>query len=394
MWGGGCLSVSRGGRTARREISDVSGPENIADHADHRSSVKLPPRKATKSVLLVMDTLVKGLRASARSSAGLRVAQLQTHRSFVVSPAFRAHNRPSPSFPLRLVRLQNRPSPVFPHSLRSVLPNIPRQSLYYSTRADAEDPRTYKPVSYPEAEWQKVNDEFEQRLAKRSWFFRPVWRAMGHPKYFAGNVTMQFFLIGSLISGWIYIWFFMGYAPAPVPKDGTGRDLTDEEIAEMETIENYLHSHPVVQAIRSQKYLIESRPHWAIPDKDIPHNLTGGTLRGLGRISVAPIAFADGEGKEFYAVLHVGKDLCGNRGFVHDGLLAMVVDESLARCCFPALPNRIGVTANLNIDYKEPVPADSYLLVKVGPLLRSADNRQKHLDWKGEKRGWRQRWNH
>jgi len=63
--------------------------------------------------------------------------------------------------------------------------------------------------------------------------------------------------------------------------------------------------------------------------------------------------------------LHVGKDLCGHRGHVHDGLLAMVVDESLARCCFPALPNRIGVTANLNIDYLESVPADSYLLVKV-----------------------------
>lgn len=161
------------------------------------------------------------------------------------------------------------------------------------------------------------------------------------------------------------MWFFMGYSPKPIPKDGTGRELTDEEVQEMETIENYLHSHPVVMALRSQKYLIESRPHWAIPDKDVPHNLTGGTLRGLGRVSVAPIAFSDGEGKEFYAVLHVGKDLCGRPGIVHTGLLATVVDESLARCCFPALPNRIGVTANLNIDHINPLPADSYVLVKV-----------------------------
>jgi Thioesterase superfamily len=192
---------------------------------------------------------------------------------------------------------------------------------------------------------------------------------MGHPKYQASNLTFQFLLIGGLIGGWIYIWFFMGYAPKPVPKDSTGRPLTDEEVAEMETIENYLHSHPVVMALRSQKYLIESRPHWAIPDQDIPHNLTGGTLRGLGKVSVAPIAFSDGEGKEFYAVLHVGKDLCGLPEIVHGGLLATVMDESLARCCFPALPNRIGVTANLNINYRKPVPADSYLLVKVLQIL-------------------------
>jgi hypothetical protein len=237
--------------------------------------------------------------------------------------------------------------------------------FHTSLRNQSEDPRSFKPLAYPEAEWARINDEFEQNLAKRSWFFRPVFRVLGHPKFHAGNVTFQFFLIGGIVCGWIYMWFFMGYAPKPIPKDGTGRVLTDEEVQEMETIENYLHSHPVVMALRSQKYLIESRPHWAIPDKDIPHNLTGGTLRGLGRVSVAPIAFSDGEGKEFYAVLHVGKDLCGYTGIVHTGVLSTVVDESLARCCFPALPNRIGVTANLNINYLNPLPADSYILVKV-----------------------------
>jgi acyl-coenzyme A thioesterase PaaI-like protein len=64
-------------------------------------------------------------------------------------------------------------------------------------------------------------------------------------------------------------------------------------------------------------------------------------------------------------VLHIGRDVCGQHEFVHDGLLTTIVDESLARCCFPALPNRIGVTANLNIDFLKQIPADSYLLVKV-----------------------------
>jgi hypothetical protein len=241
-----------------------------------------------------------------------------------------------------------------------------------SIRTRSEDAQASKPPNYPEAEWQRIDDEFEARLAKRSWFFRPVFRLLGSPKYHAATITSQFLLIGTLLSAWIYIWFFLGKAPKPIPRDGTGRPLTDEEIAETETIENYLHSHPVVQALRSQKYLIESRPHWAIPDRDIPHNLTGGTLRGLGRMSVAPIAFSDGEGLEFYAVLHVGRDLCGpTKGVVHTGVLATIVDESLARCCFPALPNRIGVTANLNITYDHPLPADSYILVKVCDLKAS-----------------------
>lgn len=252
-----------------------------------------------------------------------------------------------------------------------------RCCFHGSARVQAEDPQAFKPRSVSEADWQKLNDDFEQQLAKRSWFFRPLWRFMSHPKYQIGHISMQVFLIGGLISGWIYIWFFMGYPTKPDVKDGVGRVLTDEELEEMETIENYIHSHPVVQAIRSQKFLIESRPHWAIPDRDIPHNLTGGTLRRLGMVSVAPIAFSDGEGKEFYAVLHVGRDLCGPRGTVHSGVLATIADESLARCCFPALPNRIGVTANLNIEYQNPLPADSYILVRVLISVKGFDNRQK-----------------
>jgi len=252
------------------------------------------------------------------------------------------------------------------------LANCPRiclrfEQLHSSSKTLAEDAQAKRPPNIPEAEWQRMNDEFERRLAQRSWFWRPIFQFIGHPQYQIANLTLQVALVGGVVGLWLYAWFFMGYANAAPPKtDGAGRILTDEETEESETIENYLHSHPVVQAIRSQKYLIESRPHWVIPDKDIPHNFTGGTLRGLGRVSVAPIAFADGEGTELYAVCHIGRDLCGPHGMVHDGILATIVDESLARCCFPALPNRIGVTANLNITFLNPLPADSYILIRVG----------------------------
>jgi Thioesterase superfamily len=313
--------------------------------------------------VLAMEVLVNGLRASRKPSIRMSISTLPFSRQFPPSPpSYRLY-----SIALR-VRDQSNSKHPFKHSTTSSQQlrflDI-RRNFHQSPRICAEDPQNFKPPHYPEAEWQKVNDKFEQDLLRRSWFFRPLWRLLAHPKNHSAIFTFQFLMIGTVISGWIFIWFFMGQASKPIPRDGTGRPLNDEEIEETETIENYLHSHPVVQAIRSQKHLIESRPHWAIPDRDIPHNLTGGTLRGLGRMSVAPIAFSDGEGSEFYAVLHVGKDLCGPRGTVHSGFLATIVDESLARCCFPALPNRIGVTANLNIDYRNSLPVDSYVLVKV-----------------------------
>jgi hypothetical protein len=289
-----------------------------------------------------------------------------------------------PMFPLRklfhsfsILELQSA-SPFVPFPLQPRPPSLRRhltnrtqiclrfRQFHSSPKTLAEDAQASRPPNIPEAEWQRMNDEFERRLAKRSWFFRPLLRFIGHPQYQVANLTLQIVLVGGVVGLWLYMWFFMGYANAAPPRtDGSGKILTDEEIEETETIENYLHSHPVVQAIRSQKYLIESGPHWAIPDKDIPHNFTGGTLRGLGRVSVAPIAFMDGDGTEFYAVCHIGRDLCGPHGMVHDGILATIVDESLARCCFPALPNRIGVTANLNITFVNPLPADSYILVRV-----------------------------
>ncbi len=51
-------------------------------------------------------------------------------------------------------------------------------------------------------------------------------------------------------------------------------------------------------------------------------------------------------------------------GIIHGGLLATLLDEGLARCGFSALPNKIGVTANLNIDYRNPAPAGSYVVLK------------------------------
>lgn len=68
------------------------------------------------------------------------------------------------------------------------------------------------------------------------------------------------------------------------------------------------------------------------------------------------------------SISHVGEELCGHPGIIHGGFLATMLDEGLARCCFAALPNKIGMTANLNINYKAPAPAGAYVVLRAKTL--------------------------
>lgn len=62
--------------------------------------------------------------------------------------------------------------------------------------------------------------------------------------------------------------------------------------------------------------------------------------------------------------MHLGRALCGHDGIIHGGLLATVFDETLARNALMNISTHIGVTANLNINYRSPCMADQFVVVK------------------------------
>ncbi|KAK4101772.1 adenylylsulfate kinase [Parathielavia hyrcaniae] len=128
--------------------------------------------------------------------------------------------------------------------------------------------------------------------------------------------------------------------------------------------EDFIHSHPLAASLRSNPDFIESRPHLKIPPSWRRHNLTGGTLLGPGKVAVPPISWSHREGKSYVQIQHVGTDLCGHMGIIHGGFLATMLDEGLARCCFPVLPFNVGMTAKLEINYKAPAMADQYLVLR------------------------------
>ncbi|MCJ1321731.1 hypothetical protein MMC15_007076 [Xylographa vitiligo] len=129
-------------------------------------------------------------------------------------------------------------------------------------------------------------------------------------------------------------------------------------------INHHITTHPLAASLRRNPAFTESRPHVRIPAAMRAHNLTGGTLLGPGRIAVPPLAFVEAGGKSMVCFLYLGADLCGRPGVVHGGLLATILDEGMARCCFPALPHQVGMTASLTMHYRRPCPCEGYVVLR------------------------------
>ena len=106
------------------------------------------------------------------------------------------------------------------------------------------------------------------------------------------------------------------------------------------------------------------------------NSLTGGALHGPGKLALPPLVRAKWDNSEALVFVHVGSALCGHEGIVHGGALATLLDETLgrqvstgffsspSRCLIPSykalinLPEKIGVTAWLHLNYKAPTRAD------------------------------------
>jgi acyl-coenzyme A thioesterase PaaI-like protein len=165
--------------------------------------------------------------------------------------------------------------------------------------------------------------------------------------------------------------FIMSGAPAIESLRDIANPPTDEETlslftptSEVADIEQAIFSHPLTQQLLQDPRYIASRPHLKIPEGLRSQNLTGGTLLGPDKIAVPPLQFSTADGSSFVSLQYLGPALCGHPGIVHGGLLATLLDEGLARCCFPALPNKVAVTASLNITYKAPCMAGQVVVLR------------------------------
>jgi len=156
--------------------------------------------------------------------------------------------------------------------------------------------------------------------------------------------------------------------PPPQPDSAEGIEMTA-------AVESRLQSLPIVAQLRErQDEYYETRPFANYPEEKRVNALTSGTLRGPGKLAVPPILFARHDESESITLVHLGRSLCGHDGIIHGGLLATILDESLARTAFHHLSGNIGVTANLSINYRAPTQADQ--VVKITTKLEEVKGRK------------------
>lgn len=148
------------------------------------------------------------------------------------------------------------------------------------------------------------------------------------------------------------------------PTDADTLAMFQPEDEKAKHIDGFLKNHPIAAELRKNPKIVESRPHLKIPEQFRGHHLTSGLMSGPGKLVVPPITFLEKGGSSMTMLLYLGGDICGHPGIVHGGALATILDEGLARCSFQALPNKIGMTANLNINYRAPLPGDTYVVLR------------------------------
>jgi acyl-coenzyme A thioesterase PaaI-like protein len=183
--------------------------------------------------------------------------------------------------------------------------------------------------------------------------------------------TVSFLTIATVsfvVGGWLALTYapplavplIMGSMPTDVETLGLYEPPDDFS----REVDEHIKNSALAQSLRADPDFTESRPHLKIPAEVRQHNLTAGTLAGPSMIVVPPYHFNERGGKSMVQIFYVGPDCSGHPGIVHGGFLATVLDEGLARCAFPAMPNKVGVTANLQINYLAPTMAGQFLVLR------------------------------
>ncbi|KAL6299462.1 HotDog domain-containing protein [Sparassis latifolia] len=148
--------------------------------------------------------------------------------------------------------------------------------------------------------------------------------------------------------------------PPPHPEDPS-------YIAYASALEDTLQNLPKLNDLRTREDAdewYETRPYVNVPEERRVNSLTAGALWGPGKFALPPLVRCRKDNRESWNFVHVGRGVCGHEGIVHGGLLATLLDEGLGRMALLNLPEKMGVTAYLNLSYRAPTRADQFVVVK------------------------------
>lgn len=160
----------------------------------------------------------------------------------------------------------------------------------------------------------------------------------------------------------------------------TEESVLKEGFLSEETLEQQILAFPVYQHFIDsfQKFTSTNTKTLDVVERLYP-NLTGATLSGPHKIAYRSQTLyfiddyhfqfneiTDPDDRDNYSItfLRLGDALSGHKGIVHGGLLATLLDELTCRVGFLNFESKRGVTANLNVNYKQPTKVDSWVCIK------------------------------
>ena len=148
-----------------------------------------------------------------------------------------------------------------------------------------------------------------------------------------------------------------------------------------------LTTHPVFLSYLS-KYEKHTRDNnQPLIEENIWPVLTGETLIGPGKINYRGDSMymiddkylgsendieklGPRDNNRSYTFFHLGHKLSGHEKIIHGGLLATMLDELTCRLAFQNNHSGSGVTANLNINYRQPCFVNTFVLIKCEVLRK------------------------
>jgi len=174
-------------------------------------------------------------------------------------------------------------------------------------------------------------------IPSRSRFFSSLPPPPPHPRHRRPLATFAAVAVASLVAGTLGAVYpppiisvlFPRAAPGP-PADPD----SPESKAYTLSLEEKLQTLPELKKLREGKDAkdwYEVRPYQDFPEERRVNNLTAGALRGPGKLALFPLIRVKKDESESMVFLHLGRGLCGHDGIVHGGLLATLLDETLAR---------------------------------------------------------------
>ncbi|KAI8889956.1 Thioesterase/thiol ester dehydrase-isomerase, partial [Backusella circina FSU 941] len=139
---------------------------------------------------------------------------------------------------------------------------------------------------------------------------------------------------------------------------------TSDNQTVVQTAELERENLDIVKQCRLSEDLVEYEAFSHSSPSEKAHSLTCTTLRGAGMIVLPPLMFYNKTYSELTTILHLGTNICGHDGIIHGGLAATILDDVLGYVAIPALPNMMGFTANLNVNYRRPITSDQWVVAR------------------------------